>query len=62
MRLGGEHKTKLNYETKLHGEYYYEISIKQFVNFPGKQGLAIKSKERIEHFDIISCQLPTIKL
>ncbi len=26
----------------------------QFVNFPGKQGLAIKSKL----FDIISCQLP----
>ncbi len=29
----------------------------QFVNFLGKQGLAIKSKERIELFDIISCQL-----
>ncbi len=30
----------------------------QFVNFPGKQGLAIKSKQGIELFDIISCQLP----
>ncbi len=26
----------------------------QFVNFPGKQGLAMKSKRRIELFDIIS--------
>ncbi len=34
----------------------------QFVNFPGKQGLAIKTKQRFELFDIISCQLPTIKL
>ncbi len=34
----------------------------QFDNFPCKQGLAIKSKERIELFDISSCQLPTIKL
>ncbi len=33
----------------------------QFVNFPGKQGLAIKSKECFELFDIITCQLPTIK-
>ncbi len=29
----------------------------QFVNFPGKQGLAIKSKQCIERFDISSCQL-----
>ncbi len=35
----------------------------QYVNFPGKQGLAfnlpwpaLKSKQRIELFDIISCQ------
>ncbi len=34
----------------------------QFVNIPGKHGLTIKSKQRIELFDIISCQLPTIKL
>ncbi len=30
----------------------------QFVNFPGKQGLPIKSKQHIELSDIISCQLP----
>ncbi len=75
MRLGGEHKTKLNYSTyqtkfdakmtKMKRNYIANIIMKyqeQFVNFPGQQGLAIKSKERIELFDISSCQLPTIKL
>ncbi len=69
MRLGGEHKTKLNYSTfqtkfdvkmtKMKGNYIANIIMKyqeQFVNFPGKQGLAIKSKQCIELFDIISCQ------
>ncbi len=75
MHLGGEYKTKLNYSTyqtkfdtkmtKMKLNYMANIIMKyqeQFVNFPGKQGLAIKSKQHIELFDIISCQLPTIKL
>ncbi len=75
MRPGGEHKTKLNYSTyqtkfdakmtKMKRNYMSNINMKyqeQFVNFPGKQGLAIKSKQRIDLFDIISCQLPTINL
>ncbi len=70
MRFGGKHKTKLNYltyqtkfdakMTKMERNYMANIIMKyqeQFVNFPGKQGLAIKSK-RIELFDIISCQMP----
>ncbi len=43
---------KWNYMANIIMEYQ-----EQFVNFPGKQGLAIKSNQRIELFDIISCQL-----
>ncbi len=58
MHLGGEHKTKLNYSTyqtkfdarmtKMKRNYMANIIMKyeeQFVNFPGKQGLAMKSKQ-----------------
>ncbi len=72
MRLGGKHKAKFNYSTyqtkfdakmtKMKRNYMANIIMEQFVNFPGKQGLAIKSIQRIQLFDIISCQLPTIKL
>ncbi len=75
MSLGAEHKAKLNYSmyqtkfdakmTKMKQNYMANIIMKyqeQFVNFPGKPALAFKSKERIELFDIISCQLPRIKL
>ncbi len=75
MHLGGEHKTKLNYfsyhtkfdakMTKMKRNYMANVIMKyqeQFVNFPGKQVLVIKSKQCIEPFDIISCQLPTIKI
>ncbi len=46
--------------TKMKQNYVANIIMKyqeQFVNLPGKQGLAIKNKQRIELFDIISCQL-----
>ncbi len=69
MRLGSEHKTKLysTYQTKFDAKmtkmkrnYMVNIIMKyqeQFINFPGKQGLAIKSKQCIELFDFKSCQL-----
>ncbi len=46
--------------TKMKRNYMVNIIMKyqeQFVNFPGKQGLEMKSKQCIELFDIISCQL-----